>query len=293
VTTAAAPVDGPTADASGAPRGQLIWFLRFLRAFIRRELLALSGYRTTIAIRGLTFGLAVLSLIFFSRFVGSTANPHLARYGGSYLAFSVVGFLAAELQQVALSGLAQRIRMAQVMGVLEAELSTPAPSWMVLGVAPIYELASAALRSAAYLTVASLLLGVHFQHVNLPAVAVVVPLLLASFGGLGLLTAATTMLVRRSNPIAVVLGALSVLLSGVVYPVSVLPGWLQVTAGLLPLTHALEALRGALLTGASVGSLRSSLLALALFALILIPFGLIAFILALRRARIDGSLTHY
>jgi ABC-2 type transport system permease protein len=235
----------------------------------------------------------VVSLIFFSRFVASAANPHLARYGGNYLAFSVVGLLVAELQHVGLSGLAQRIRTAQVMGVLEAELSTPAPPWMVLGVAPIYEFGTAAIRSVVYLVAASRLLGVRFQNVNFASVAVAVPLVLAAFGGLGLFTAATTMLVRRINPLAAVLGALSMLLSGVIYPVSILPPWLQSISRMLPMTHALEALRGALLAGAAPGALRSYLLALAVFAVILIPAGLGAFIYSLRRARLDGSLTHY
>jgi len=270
-----------------------LWFLRFLRAFVRREAAALGAYRTALVMRGVSFLLAVVSLVFFARFVGAAANPHLARYGGSYLAFGIVGLVVAELQQVGLSGLAQRVRMAQVMGVLEAELSTPAPPWIVLGAAPVYELGSATVRSIAYLAAAGLLLGVRFQNANWLSVAVALPLVVAAFGGLGLLTAATTMMVRRSNPIAMLLGAVSVLLSGVVYPVSVLPRWLQAAAELLPLTHALEALRGALLTGAGIGELRTPMLALALFAAMLIPAGLSTFIYALKRARIDGSLTHY
>ena len=35
--------------------------------------------------------------------------------------------------------------MAQMMGTLEAELATPAPPWMVLGAAPVYEFGAAAL----------------------------------------------------------------------------------------------------------------------------------------------------
>jgi ABC-2 type transport system permease protein len=228
----------PVAPDTGLPRSQLIWFARYLRAFIRRELMATSAYRTSLVMRAFSFVLAVVSLVFFSRFIGSAANPHLEKYGGSYLAFSVIGFLAAELQQVGLSGLATRIRMAQVMGVLESELSTPAPPWMVLGAPPIYEFGTAALRSVAYLMAASLLLGVRFHRANLASVAVTIPLVLAAFAGLGLLTAASTMLARKSNPVAVVMGALSFFLSGVIYPVSVLPGWLQTVAALLPLTRA-------------------------------------------------------
>jgi ABC-2 type transport system permease protein len=293
VSAAEPAVPGHARSQAPAPRSELAWFVRYLRAFVRRELMATAAYRTTLAIRGFTFVMAVVSLVFFSRFVASAANPHLARYGGNYLAFSIVGLLVAELQHVALTGLAQRVRTAQVMGVLEAELSTPAAHWIVLGVPPIYEFGTAALRSAAYLVLASLLFGVRFHNVNAVSVAVVVPLIVAAFGGLGLLTAATTMLVRRINPLAAVLGALSVLLSGVIYPVSILPTWLQAVSRMLPMTHALEALRGALLTGASLGALRSYLLALAGFAVILIPAGLGAFIYSLRRARLDGSLTHY
>ncbi|HEY6477350.1 MAG TPA: ABC transporter permease [Polyangia bacterium] len=269
------------------------WFLRILLAFVRRELAALGAYRTAFVIRVLGFGLAVGSLLFLSRFVGAAVNPHLALYHGNYLGFAALGFLGTEFQQVGVSVLAQRIRMAQVMGTLEAEVATPAPPWMVLGAPPVYEFATAALRSAAYLLGATLLLGLDLSHVNWLSLLVSVPLIIAAFSGLGLLAAATTLLVRRLNPVAMVIGSLSFFLSGVMYPVSVLPEWLRSVGRLLPLTHALAVLRGALLVGASLGELRSSLLALLVFAGLLAPVGAGMFAFALRRARLDGSLSHY
>jgi ABC-2 type transport system permease protein len=77
------------------------------------------------------------------------------------------------------------------------------------------------------------------------------------------------------------------------YPVSVLPPWLRALGKLLPLTAALEALRGAMLAGASPMALRQPLATLAAFAVLLIPAGVVTFGYALRRARMDGSLTHY
>ncbi len=269
------------------------WFLRVLVAFVRRELAALGGYRTAFVIRILGFGLAVGSLLFLSRFVGAAVNPHLLAYRGNYLGFVVLGFLGTEFQQVGVSVLAQRIRMAQVMGTLEAEVATPAPPWMVLGAPPVYEFATAALRSAAYLLGAKLLLGLDLSHANWTSLVVAVPLIVAAFSGLGLLAAATTMLVRRLNPVAMVIGSLSFFLSGVMYPVTVLPEWLRVVGRLLPLTHALAVLRGALLVGSGLGELRSSLLALLVFAGLLAPVGAGMFAFALRRARVDGSLSHY
>jgi ABC-2 type transport system permease protein len=270
-----------------------LWFLRVLYAFVRRELAAVGGYRTAFVIRVLGFGLAVCSLLFLSRFVGAVVNPHLVAYRGNYLGFVVLGFLGTEFQQVGVSVLAQRIRMAQMMGTLEAEVATPAPPWMVLGAPPLYEFVTAALRSAAYLLSAKLLLGLDLSHANWVSLLVAVPLIVAAFSGLGLLAAATTMLVRRLNPVAMVIGSLSFFLSGVMYPVSVLPGWLRAVGRLLPLTHALAVLRGALLVGSGLDELRSSLLALLVFAGLLAPIGAGMFAFALRRARVDGSLSHY
>ncbi len=278
---------------SGPPVARLPWFLRVLVAFIRRELAALGGYRTAFIIRIFGFGLAAASLLFLSRFVGAAINPHLAVYRGNYLGFVVIGFLATEFQQVGVSGLAQRIRFAQMMGTLEAEVATPAPPWMVLGAPPVYEFAASSVRSAAYLLGAKLLLGLDLSRVNLVSLAISVPLIIAAFSGLGLLAAATTMLVRRMNPVAMVIGSLSFFLSGVMYPVTVLPAWLREVGRLLPLTHALAVLRGALLVGAGPGELRDSLLALLIFAGVLAPIGAGLFAFALRRARVDGSLSHY
>jgi ABC-2 type transport system permease protein len=286
------PAAAPVSVAATFP-GPLVWFGRVLVAFVRRELAAAAGYRAAFLTRVLGFGLLVVSLVFFSRFVGAAANPHMDAFGGNYLGFVAIGFLATEFQQVGISGLARRIRTAQVMGTLEAEVATPAPPWMVLGAAPVYEFGTAALRSTVYLWSATLFVGLELPRANPVTVAAVVPLVLAAFIGLGLLTAGTTMLMRRLNPVSIIMGSLSFFVSGVVYPVSVLPAWLQGVGQLLPLTHALHALRGAFLVGVGPAALSRHLVALAIFAVVLIPVGAATFAYALRRARVDGSLTHY
>jgi ABC-2 type transport system permease protein len=272
---------------------RLTWFGRVVVAFARRELSALGGYRAGFLFRVFGFLSVVASLYFLSRFVGAAANPHLAGYAGNYIGFVVIGALATDFQQVGVSGLAQRIRMAQMMGTLEAEIATPAPPWMVLGAQPLYEFAIAVLRSTAYLTGAWLLLGLDLSRANWLSVGLSAPLIVAAFSGLGLLAAGATMLVRRMNPVSMVIGSLSLFLSGVMYPVSVLPEGLRIAGALLPLTHALAVLRGALLIGTPPSELGSSLASLALFAAVLAPVGAGVFAYALRRARADGSLSHY
>lgn len=270
-----------------------LWSMRVFVAFARREARTLSGYRVAFLVRGLAFGFSVLALAFLSKMVGAGTNPHLASYGGDYLAFAVVGLVVLDFQQVGVTNLSQRVRVAQLLGLLEAELATPAPTWLVLGTSPIYEFALAFVRGGAYFLLATLVFGVSFPHASLFSLLAVAPLVLGAFAGLGLVSAATTMLVRRSNPVAVLLASLSVLLSGVAYPMSVLPRALRILGRMLPLTHALQLVRGALLLGSRPSEMLGSMLALAGFAGVLVPGGAALFVYALRRARIDGSLGHY
>ena len=170
----------------------------------------------------------------------------------------VLGLLAAEFQQVGVSGLAQRIRTSQMMGTLEAEIATPAPPWMVLGAPPVYEFGVAALRSAAYLVGAALLLGLDLRRANWLSLALAVPLMSPPSPGWAAGGRRRPCWCAGLNPVAMVIGSLSFFLSGVLYPVTVLPAWLRAIGRLLPLTHALAVLRGALLVGASPGALADS-----------------------------------
>lgn len=278
--------------SSPSPRAPL-WFMRVLLAFARREARTVAGYRVAFIVRAAAFGFSILALAFMARLVGAANNAHLAPYGGDYLAFAVVGFVVMDFQQVGVSKLSTRIRTAQIIGVLEAEMATPAPPWIVLGVGPVYEFVLAVFRAILYFLLAVFVFGVGFPRVNFLSVIVAAPLILGAFVGLGLLSAATTMLVRRNNPVATLLGSASLLLSGVAYPLSVLPPWLRLLGRMLPLTHALEVVRGALLRGDGLSELSRSMIALGLFAGILVPAGVGLFVFALRRARIDGSLGHY
>jgi ABC-2 type transport system permease protein len=75
--------------------------------------------------------------------------------------------------------------------------------------------------------------------------------------------------------------------------VSVLPSWLKPYVNLLPITHALEAMRQVLLKGETFSAIYNEILALSIFVILLLPLGLFAFGYGLNLARKEGSLIHY
>ena len=83
------------------------------------------------------------------------------------------------------------------------------------------------------------------------------------------------------------------LLSGVYYPPEVLPNWLAALSYLLPTTYGLRALRHALINGADLPDLLGDVGLLSLFALVSLPLGLLAYQWGFRRARREGTLSHY
>lgn len=89
------------------------------------------------------------------------------------------------------------------------------------------------------------------------------------------------------------LASFSSFLTGTIFPVGALPAPLQKLAALIPFTHALNGLRLSLLRGASFSELAEPLGALALFAVVLLPASLGIFSLALRHARLQGTLSFY
>ena len=88
-------------------------------------------------------------------------------------------------------------------------------------------------------------------------------------------------------------GTLTGFFGSVYYPAGLLPAPLVWISYLLPITYALNAMRLALLEGATWGQLLPDLLALSGFAVVLLPLSLLAFRYSVRRAKIEGSLTQY
>jgi ABC-2 type transport system permease protein len=61
----------------------------------------------------------------------------------------------------------------------------------------------------------------------------------------------------------------------------------------IPITHALDAMRMALLEGLSMREVSGKLLILTGFVVVLLPLSLAIFSWALRRARLEGTLSFY
>ena len=87
-----------------------------------------------------------------------------------------------------------------------------------------------------------------------------------------------------------VLQSCLLLVSGVYYPITILPPWMQVLSHLSPATYVLEGVRAGLIDGTPVNELLYLVWPLIVMGAVLIPFGLWAFGRAERYAKRTGKL---
>src|SRR5205823_1616940 len=156
----------------------------------------------------------------------------------------------------------------------------------------LYPFIRASMDAGAYLLI-GMLFGLPLWHVNAVAAALVFALSLLAFSSIGIMSATFTLLFKRGDPLLWLFGSGSWLLGGVLYPVGMLPSSLQHVSTLLPITHAANGMRAALLDGASSAVIGMDLQALALFGLVGFPASVLLFKLGVDHAKRVGTLEHH
>lgn len=262
-------------------------------SFLRRDLSLAVSYRLSFLLQFLGIFFSVASFYFLSRLFGSALVPQLDKYGGDYFSFVLIGLAFSGYLGLSLANFAQSIREGQVMGTLEIMLLSPTRLSTILFSSSLLSYLLTTLNVAAYLVAGALLFGFDVSHANFATALVVLVLSIASFSGIGIMSAAFVLLTKKGDPVTWLFGGVSTLLAGVYYPITVLPAWLEPLSRFVPLTYALDAMRLAMLQGCSLYDIRFDLLALLGFAVVLTPLAFLAFRKALRRAKIDGSLIQY
>jgi len=262
-------------------------------AFLYKDLINESSYKFAFVTQFLGIIFSVLSLYFLSKLVGSAALPHIKPYGGDYLSFLLIGLALVGYVQVSLQSFSNCIRRAQTLGTLEAMLVTQTGIPTIILSSSLYSFALTSLRIIVYLLFGTLVFDLNVDASNYFGAIIILGLTIICCSSIGILSASFIMVLKKGNPFNWIFNSLSWLLSGVYYPVSILPDWLQKVSYFIPVTHSLEGMRLALLKGYHLKDLLPSILPLLVFTFIMLPFSIWVFKYAVRIAKINGSLTQY
>jgi ABC-2 type transport system permease protein len=265
---------------------------RELWLYFWRDLMIARTYRTPFIMDAIQALFGATMFFYAARFVDSPQLRGALPQSGSYFAFALVGWVFFDYLGVAMDTFDQSLMEARDSGTLEHLLVSQTSLPLMLAGSAIYPFLITTLRIAIYLIWGALLFHFPLGDANWIGVVVVLAASLLSFSGLGILSASYLLLFKRGNPAKWLLIGLWGIAGGMLFPVTILPDWLQIVAKLNPMTHALNAMRAALLGGARMPRLLPAIELLLLFAIILLPMSMLVFYWTLERTKITGTLSH-
>ena len=183
---------------------------------------------------------------------------------------------------VVFSWIADTIAVERWEGTLEYTMMAPVRRTTHLLGSTIYALVYGLIHTTVILTVLTLFFGLDLSRADLGTAAIF--MLLGSFSlvGIGMMAAILPLLyVERGAQMTFVLQSVLLLISGVYYSISVLPGWMQLFSHLSPATYALRASRQLLGLeegrAATLAAITPDLLTLLALGALLVPLGLTVF----------------
>ncbi len=147
------------------------------------------------------------------------------------------------------------------------------------------------LRTVLLFVVVASFLNVQFGNPDFAAAALVLAVSSVSFVGIGMMTAVLPLVSpEKGTQLGFIAQGLLLVVSGVYYPVSVLPQWMQWISVVSPATYTLEGARRAILDGAGVAAIWDDIWPLIVIGAIAIPLGLYVFSRGERYAKQHGRL---
>jgi ABC-2 type transport system permease protein len=259
-----------------------------LLAILRRDLLTAVRHRSGFIVTLVGVFMELAAFYYLSRAIGPGFRPD----GVAYFPFLLVGTGLYTFFVMSAQAFLSVVQEAQQTGTLEVLMTTSTSPAELVILSSISAFAGSLTNLLVYLFAGVAVFRAAI-HANLFSCLVVLVLSLALALALGIFAATFQVAFQKGSALVWLLGSGLWFLSGTMFPAQSLPQPLAILARALPLTYAIDGMRGALLEGRSIGAMAPTLTALTAFAVVLLPLALAALSLSLRRARQCGTLSFY
>ena len=174
-------------------------------------------------------------------------------------------------------------------GTIEYTFMAPLSRVVHLGGMGLFAVLYGLVRASLLFVVVAAFFDLDLGGANLAAALVVLVVASVSFIGIGMMTAVLPLISpEKGTQLGFIAQGMLLVVSGVYYPVSVLPDWMQWLSVISPATYALRGVRGAVLDGA--GPAWADVWPLLLIGAVSIPLGLAVFRAGERYAKRHGKL---
>ena len=225
-----------------------------------------------------------LTIVFIARGVGLSAPDRNALETKLLVGGVIWAFLGIIFEIVT-----ETVAWERWEGTIEYTFMAPVSRPVHLIGMGVYAVLYGLLRAAAVFAAVVVFIGIHIPNANYGAAVALLAIASVSFIGIGMMTAVLPLVSpEKGTQLGFVAQGLMLVVSGVYYPVSVLPEWMQWVAKVSPATYALRGNREQILHGA--GLAWADVWPLLVIGAFSIPIGLAVFKAGERYAKKRGKL---
>jgi ABC-2 type transport system permease protein len=261
-------------------------------AFVEREI-ALSKRYWAWEIVWLVYGIVTsLSVAYIGLAAPAISGGQVDEAAISrFVLYLLVGTIAWRFLGIIFENIGEVIAWERWEGTIEYTFMSPVPRLTHLLGMCAATLVRALVFSIGILAAVTLFVPVDLSRANAVSALVLLAVGALAFVGLGIASAAFPLMwTEKGLQMAYIVQAIVLLVSGVYYPVDVLPQWMQVLSTISPATYVIRGMRAALMEGADLATLWPEIWPALVVGVVSVPLGLRLFIAVERYAKRTGRL---
>ena len=255
---------------------------------VQRDFALFVSYRTVFFTQCLSLAFSVTLFYYLSRLVTieSFGSPD------RYFEFVLIGMVILQAVTATLATLPGTVRQELVAGTLERLVLSPFGAVGGVLAMVIFPFIKATIFGMVMIAIAMVAYGLELQWPTALLAFPVAALGALAFTPFSLLFTAAVFAFKQAPGTGFVLSAVT-LVSGMYFPVELLPGWIQWASEVQPFTPSVDLMRHLLVGRELDGSAWLEVARLVGFGVVLLPVGVVAMWTALRFAQRRGTVTEY
>lgn len=257
-------------------------------AVIKKDFLTAVRHRNGVLLHVVSPATQLVTFYYLARAVGSQFKPD----GMPYFLFLLIGTGFYTFLLTGMHSFLRTIQEAQQSGTLEVLMTTATSPAALLSLGALSACAGGLVQMLIYVGAGLWLLHAAIRISLAAGIAVFLFSWVIAIS-IGILAAGLQIATHKGSALLWLLGSTAWLMAGTLFPISTLPESVRMLSQLLPLTHALNGMRLAIVGSSSQWLLGREIGALLLFSVLLLPLSIAFFSWTVRRARQLGTLSFY
>jgi ABC-2 type transport system permease protein len=257
-------------------------------AVLERDLRVFMTYRSRVVGQLMRILLTITLFYYVSRLVSVERFPT----PDDYFAFAVVGIVILRSLLSSYGSFGTTLRQELVAGTFERMATSPLGGTAGTVAMTLFPFALSLFTGALTIALAALLFGVPLAWSTLPLAPPLAILTALAFAPFALLLGAMTIAFKQTAGAGFFI-VLITFVSGAIFPVELLPGWIAWAADVQPFTPAVDILRHVIVGTPLEEEAGSGLLKIVAFVVVLLPLSILAIRRAIEYGRRRATLIEY